>query len=136
MEDSFGALHAETWGLVSKVVPEVELSTATQALAERLASIEPRVVGATKRLVSTSHERTMAEQLNAEMSELIGCMQADPFRDAVRRFVGGTSRSEGEVVSAGARLRLQPRLDSPQQPEAHLSVIARERDHETDLPMA
>lgn len=92
MEDSFGALHAETWGLVNKVVPEVELSTATQALAERLASIEPRVAGATKRLVSTSHERTMAEQLNAEMSELIGCMQANRFRDAVRRFVGGTSR--------------------------------------------
>lgn len=94
MEDSFGARQAETWGLVNKVVPEVELSTATQALAERLASIEPRVAGATKRLISTSHERTMAEQLNAEMSELIGCMQADSFRDAVRRFVGEASRYE------------------------------------------
>jgi enoyl-CoA hydratase/carnithine racemase len=92
MEDSFDARQAETWGLVNKVVPEVELSTATRALAERLASIEPRVAGATKRLISASHDRTMAEQLDAEMSELIGCMQADSFRDAVRRFVGGASR--------------------------------------------
>src|SRR4029450_6262036 len=35
-----------------------------------------------------------------------------------------------------ARLRLQPGLDSPKQPEAHLAVIARERDHETHPPVA
>ena len=31
---------------------------------------------------------------------------------------------------------LQPGLDSPEQPEAHLAVIARERDHETHPPVA
>jgi hypothetical protein len=35
-----------------------------------------------------------------------------------------------------ASLRLQPGLDSPEQPEAHLAVIARERDHETHPPVA
>ena len=39
-------------------------------------------------------------------------------------------------IDRWAELRLQPGLDSPEQPEAHLAVIARERDHETDLPMA
>src|SRR6476469_8257674 len=34
------------------------------------------------------------------------------------------------------RLRLQPGLDSPEQPEAHLAVIARERNHETHPPVA
>src|SRR5262249_54217808 len=34
------------------------------------------------------------------------------------------------------RAKLQPGLDRPEQPEAHLAVIARERDHEADLPMA
>ena len=39
MEDSFGAPQAEIWGLVNKVVPEVDLPTATQTLAERLVSL-------------------------------------------------------------------------------------------------
>src|SRR5919198_5540753 len=39
-------------------------------------------------------------------------------------------------MTGGARLRLQPGLDSSKQPEAHLAVIARERDHETHPPVA
>ena len=41
----------------------------------------------------------------------------------------------GNIDPVG-ELRLQPGLDSPEQPEAHLAVIVRERDHETDLTMA
>src|SRR5206468_17848 len=41
----------------------------------------------------------------------------------------------GNVETAG-ETRLQPRLDSPEQPEAHLVVIARERNHETHPPVA
>ena len=37
---------------------------------------------------------------------------------------------------AWPRCRLQPGLESPEQPEAHLAVIARERDHETHPPVA
>ena len=48
----------------------------------------------------------------------------DPKR-TLRTFVGtwGTS-------TRWARLRLQPRLDGPEQPEAHRVVVALERDHE------
>lgn len=98
MEDSFGALQAEAWGLVNRVVPESELPTATRALAERLASMGPRAIVATKKLIYASPGRPMAEQLDAEMTELVGCMQGDPFRDAVRRFA---KRSGGS--KAGAR---------------------------------
>jgi enoyl-CoA hydratase/carnithine racemase len=90
MEDSFGARQAEAWGLVNRVVPESELQAATRAIAERLAAFAPSAVAATKRLVYASPERPMAQQLEAEMTELIGCMRTDPFRDAVRRFVGRT----------------------------------------------
>ncbi|HYA72739.1 MAG TPA: enoyl-CoA hydratase-related protein [Roseiarcus sp.] len=90
MEDSFGARQAEAWGLVNRVVPESELQGATRAIAERLASFGPSAVAATKRLLYASPERSMAEQLEAEMSELIGCMRTDRFRDAVRRFVART----------------------------------------------
>lgn len=90
MEDGFGARQAEAWGLVNRVVPESELQAATRAVAERLAAFAPGVVAATKRLVYASSERPMAQQLEAEMNELIGCMRTDSFRDAVRRFVGKT----------------------------------------------
>jgi enoyl-CoA hydratase/carnithine racemase len=86
MEDSFSAARAEAWGLVNKVVPESQLRAETQALARRLASFGAGAVAATKRLIADSPGRSMTEQLDAEMNELIGCMRMDPFRDAVRRF--------------------------------------------------
>ena len=99
MEDSFGAAEAEAWGLVNKVAPESELQTATLALARRLASLGSGAVAATKRLIAASPDRQMAEQLDAEMNELIGCMRMEPFRDAVRRFVDRSkdSRSPNAV---------------------------------------
>jgi enoyl-CoA hydratase/carnithine racemase len=94
MEDGFSAAQAEAWGLVNKVVSESELPAATQALAKRLASLGAGAVAATKRLIVASPGRSMAEQLDAEMNELIGCMRMEPFRDAVPRFVdrAGDSR--------------------------------------------
>jgi hypothetical protein len=41
-----------------------------------------------------------------------------------------------ETSTRRASLPLPPGLDSPEQPEAHLAVIARERDHETHPPVA
>jgi hypothetical protein len=40
------------------------------------------------------------------------------------------------MAKEGGALRLQLGLDRPEQPEAHLVVIARERDHETTPPVA
>ncbi|SEC48917.1 Enoyl-CoA hydratase [Rhizobiales bacterium GAS191] len=94
MEDGFGAIEAQACGLVNKVVPESELQSATQTLAERLAAFNPAAVAATKRLVYASHDTPMAEQLDAEMTELIACMRTGPFRDAVHRFVGKTKDSK------------------------------------------
>ena len=49
-----------------------------------------------------------------------------------------TERSKRRTTQCGltAKPRLQPGLDGPEQSEAHLVVIARERDHETHLPVA
>src|SRR5262249_6663214 len=41
----------------------------------------------------------------------------------------------GNIDPASA-LRLQRRLDGPEQPEAHLAVVAPQRDHEAHLPVA
>lgn len=90
MEDEFDARQAEAWGLVNKVVAESDLGASTQALAQRLASFGPEALAATKRLVYASAGRPVAEQLHAEMNEMIGCMQAGPFREAVRHFIART----------------------------------------------
>src|SRR5262245_41670720 len=48
------------------------------------------------------------------------------------RFLKQVAGTDGRGnVLRWAKLRLQPRLDGAEQPEAHLAVIARERDHET-----
>ena len=57
------------------------------------------------------------------------------------KFDGGQFQGEVDdhVLSPSdtcGGLHLQPGLDSPEPPEAHLIVIARERDHETNLPNA
>jgi len=44
--------------------------------------------------------------------------------------------ARGETSTRRTRLELKPGLNSPEQPEAHLVVIARERDHKTHLPVA
>jgi len=48
------------------------------------------------------------------------------------RIVASVRGISGQQV----KLLLQPRLDRAQQPEAHLAVVALERDHEADPPMA
>ena len=55
---------------------------------------------------------------------------------AGRDASGGPSGSRHNRRDRPIRRNLQPGLDSPEQPEAHLAVIARERDHETHPPVA
>src|SRR5207253_1368758 len=50
-EDSFTAQQAHDWGLVAKVVPEVELKAATRQFAERLAQNPHAAIAGTKSLV-------------------------------------------------------------------------------------
>ena len=95
MEDGFGAAQAESWGLVNKVVPEAELAAETTALAKRLAGFSPAAVAATKRLIHGTSGRSMAEQLDAELNELVGCMETEAFREAVARFLAKAGKTGG-----------------------------------------
>ncbi|MCZ0732851.1 enoyl-CoA hydratase/isomerase family protein [Phreatobacter sp. AB_2022a] len=97
MEDGFSAAQAESWGLVNKVVPEAELAAETAALAKRLAGFSPAAVAATKRLIHGTAGRSMAEQLDAELNELIGCMETEAFREAVHRFLAKAGKTGGRA---------------------------------------
>lgn len=90
-EDSFTAQQAQQWGLVAKVVPAVELKAATREFALRLAQNAPAGLAATKALIHQAPTTSIEAQLDAERDAIIGCMNTEEFRVAVKKF---TSKSK------------------------------------------
>jgi enoyl-CoA hydratase/carnithine racemase len=86
-EDSFSAVQASDWGLVTKVVPVVELKAATRELAHRLAQNTPSAIAATKMLINRASTTPIEQQLDAERDAIIDCMRTDGFRVAVDKFM-------------------------------------------------
>jgi enoyl-CoA hydratase/carnithine racemase len=87
-EDSFSAQQAYDWGLVAKVVPAPELKAATRQFAERLARNSIAAIGGTKALLYQAAVTPTKQQLDAEEAGIIGCMQTEEFRVAVKKFTG------------------------------------------------
>ncbi len=85
-EDSFSAQQAFDWGLVVKVVPAPELKAATRQLAERLAQNSIAAIAGTKALIYQAAVTPTKQQLDAEEAGIIGCMQTEEFRAAVKKF--------------------------------------------------
>src|SRR6478609_9351094 len=85
-EDSFSAQQALEWGLVARVVPAAELKAATRKFAERLAQNPPAAIWGTKSLVYQAAVTPTKQQLDAEEAGIIGAMNTDEFRAAVKRF--------------------------------------------------
>jgi enoyl-CoA hydratase/carnithine racemase len=86
-EDSFSAQQAYDWGLVAKVVPEIELKAATQQFAQRLAQNPLAAIGGTKSLVYQAALTPTKQQLDAEEEKIIEAMQTDDSRAAVKKFM-------------------------------------------------
>ena len=86
-EDSFSAAQAFEWGLVTKVVPAMELKAATRELALRLAQNAPAAIAATKRLVQRAPKNSIEHQLDAERDAIIDSMHTDEFRTAIDKFL-------------------------------------------------
>ncbi|WP_316233040.1 enoyl-CoA hydratase/isomerase family protein [Bradyrhizobium sp. SZCCHNPS2010] len=85
-EDSFTAQQAYEWGLVTKVVPGLELMAATREIAQRLAQNMSAGLAATKALIRRAATSTVEQQLDAERDAIIACMHTDEFKAAVKRF--------------------------------------------------
>jgi enoyl-CoA hydratase/carnithine racemase len=90
-EDSFSTQQAFEWGLVARIVPAAELRAATRQFAERLAQNPPAAIAGTKSLVYQAAVTPIKQQLDAEEAGIIGCMQTEEFRAAVKKF---TSKSK------------------------------------------
>ena len=88
-ERLFGYTAAEAIGMpVLTLVPPEELKTATKAPAQRIARNAPASIKATKELIHAAASTPFVEQLEAEARGIAGCMQTEPYRIAVAKFLG------------------------------------------------
>ena len=84
--EAFTADDALRLGLINRIVPAVELDSATTTLAQRLAAGPTVAYGAMKRLMRASMDRTLPEQLAAEKDAFVHCAGTDDFRAGVEAF--------------------------------------------------
>lgn len=74
-------------GLVNRVVPGASLMEETNTLAKKLASLPGRGVALTKRLLTQSFEKTLAEQLDAEAFAQETAGQTQDHFEGVTAFI-------------------------------------------------
>jgi 2-(1,2-epoxy-1,2-dihydrophenyl)acetyl-CoA isomerase len=81
------APQALEWGLINRVVPDAELESAAQQLAQRLANGPTRSYAGTKRQLNAWMYSRMAEQLELEASIQQEMAASEDFREGVQAFV-------------------------------------------------
>ena len=80
------AREAQQWGLVTRVVPDAELLSATQALARELAQGPTRAFGGAKRLFHQSTWESLETQMELEAQAIATSGRTDDFRAGVTAF--------------------------------------------------
>ncbi len=84
--DRFDAATAQAHGLVNRVVPAADLEAETAKLAARLAQGPTRAYANTKQLLNGSLDRTLEDQLDAEVRAFADCAGSADFAEGVTAF--------------------------------------------------
>jgi 2-(1,2-epoxy-1,2-dihydrophenyl)acetyl-CoA isomerase len=87
LAERFDAAEALALGLVNRVVPQDELDAAVADVAARIASGPATALANAKRLLATSLERSLAEQLQAEATSFGACAASADFAEGVEAFL-------------------------------------------------
>lgn len=87
LSDTVDAQEALRLGLVNRVVPLDQLESETTAMAKRLARGAPIGLGSIKQLIRTSHDRSLAEQLDAEREGFSRCAATADFAEGIGAFL-------------------------------------------------
>jgi 2-(1,2-epoxy-1,2-dihydrophenyl)acetyl-CoA isomerase len=82
------AHQAESWGLVTRIVPDGEALAAAQALARELARGAVNAFAACKRLITDSFDSPLESQLERERSAIARCAAHADGREGLAAFVG------------------------------------------------
>ncbi len=81
------AEQALAWGLVTEVVATEEARARGEAIARRLASGPTRAFAQMRALLRQSWDRSLPEQLGAEIEALVSCARTEDARGAVAAFL-------------------------------------------------
>ena len=84
--DMLDAAAAERMGLINRVLPADALAGEAMALAQRLADGPTVALGQLRRLMRSSFDRALPEQLDAESAAFQVCAATDDFRTGVDAF--------------------------------------------------
>jgi len=87
LTEAVDAEAALALGLVTRVVPDQEVTAATMAMAHRLAAGPAGVLARTKALLRRSLDVPLESQLEAERQSFAACAAEDDFVEGVRAFV-------------------------------------------------
>jgi 2-(1,2-epoxy-1,2-dihydrophenyl)acetyl-CoA isomerase len=83
---ALSAREAVDWGLVTRVVPDGELTSATTALASELAEGPTKAFGAAKLLFQQSTHESLETQMELESRAIAASGLTEDFREGVRAF--------------------------------------------------
>lgn len=86
LSDTIDARQADAMGMVSRLVPDGELETATMELARRLASGPPVTYRFMKKNLAAAAESTLADMLDLEATHMVLAAQTADHREAVKAF--------------------------------------------------
>ena len=81
------AEQAEAWGLIWKCVDDDALQAEARALTARFASGPTRGLAETKRLIRTSWERTLDQELDLQRDTMRELGNSDDYREGVAAFM-------------------------------------------------
>jgi 2-(1,2-epoxy-1,2-dihydrophenyl)acetyl-CoA isomerase len=85
--DRFGAVEAERWGLINRVVPLAELEATVAKLAGRMAKGPALAYGRTKTLLNAADGNSLDAQLAAETDSFASSALTEDFAAGVAGFV-------------------------------------------------
>jgi 2-(1,2-epoxy-1,2-dihydrophenyl)acetyl-CoA isomerase len=86
LSDTIDAARAREIGLVSELVADDQLETATMALARRLAAGPPVTYRFMKKNLAAAAESTLAQMLDLEATHMVLAAQTADHREAVKAF--------------------------------------------------
>ncbi|MBD1551525.1 enoyl-CoA hydratase/isomerase family protein [Pseudomonas typographi] len=95
LQEEINCQHALALGLVSQEAEDAQIEHDTLALAHRLAQLNPQALASTKKLAWHVAGAAMAQQLDAELEEMLKCMATTRFQDNIRRFARARDNTKG-----------------------------------------
>jgi len=85
--ERISAAQAEQWGLIWKCVPDAELASSVQAMAQHFSTAPTKGLALTKQALYASPHNTLAQQLALEAGMMSELGRSADYREGVAAFI-------------------------------------------------